>query len=148
MSETGPSYEFVDDIAIADAAFRARGATLEEVFRAAAAAVMAVMVEDLASIRRRQTRCVELQSASDEMLLFDFLQEIIFYKDAEALLLLPDRLEFSGRGTGRQLRAGLVGEAVDPDRHPLNVDVKAVTMHRFALRRELAGWRAEVIVDV
>ena len=148
MRNAGLSFEFIDDIAIADAAFRARGATLEEVFRAAAAAVMNVMVEDLASIRPHDTRAIELQSATEEMLLFDFLQEIIFYKDVESLLLLPGRLEIAEQRGEQRLRASLSGEAVDPERHPLGVDVKAVTMHHFSLRRAPEGWQAEVIVDV
>ena len=48
-SESMP-YEFLDDVATADVAFRAWGETLEETFVAAATAVIHVMVENLDAI--------------------------------------------------------------------------------------------------
>ena len=142
------NFEFIDDIAIADVAFRARGATLEEVFQAAAAATANVMVCDLESIARIEVRQVELRETRLDMLLFDFLQEIIFYKDAEGLLLLPDEMEMGEEGEEKFLRARLSGEFLDMERHPLNADVKAVTMHRFSLHQGPEGWQAEVILDI
>lgn len=139
------SFEFIEDIAIADVAFRARGATLEEVFAAAARATLRVMVEDLDTIARRAARPVELRGDSLEWLLFDFLQEFIFYKDAQGLLLLPDQLQIE---PAHRLRAVLRGERLDPERHALLVDVKAVTLHRFSLVQTAQGWVAEVVLDI
>ena len=141
------TFEFIDDITLADIAFRAWGPTLEEVFQAAARATMQVMVEDLESIRRWVVRQVEQEAESAEMLLFDFLQEIIFFKDAESLLLLPEEIHLQGERAMR-LDARLSGEEVDIHRHQPRVDVKAVTMHCFALRRKGEGWEAEVVLDV
>lgn len=138
-------FEFIEDIAIADVAFRAWGATVEEAFAASALATMRVMVEDLDSIGRREERQVELQHASLELLLFDFLQEIIFFKDAEGLLLLPEHLQIQ---PAYDLQARLRGERLDPQRHSLLVDVKAVTLHRFCLAQTAEGWRAEVVLDI
>ena len=46
-------YTYLEEIAIADIAFRATGKTQEELFAAAADATVNVMVEDLATIRDR-----------------------------------------------------------------------------------------------
>lgn len=141
-------YEFREDIAIADVAFRAWGQTREAVFAQAARATLNVMVEELASVDPVLVRKVELQGEQLDLLLFDFLNEIVFYKDAEQLLLLPVEIEIEGSEGALSLRAVLAGERVDPGRHPLLVDVKAVTLHRFALEREADGWRAEVVLDI
>lgn len=138
-------FEFIEDVALADVAFRAWGVSAEEVFAAAAAATLRVMVQDLDSITRRVERPLELTNSSLEFLLFDFLQEFIYYKDAEKLLLRPEEIEIR---EGFRLRARLWGEVLDLQRHELLVDVKAVTLHLFSLVGDQEGWRAQVVLDI
>ncbi len=138
-------FEYLEDVAIADVAFRAWGEHLEEVFAAAARATVRVMVQDLAAIAPQVERRVELEARTLEYLLFDFLQEFIYYKDAEGLLLLPSRVVLRG---GFRLEAQLRGEILDPQRHELLVDVKAVTMHLFSLNQVPEGWKAQVVLDI
>ena len=40
------------------------------------------------------------------------------------------------------------GEPIDPQRHRLRVDVKAVTLHRFSIEKTAQGWEATVILDI
>ncbi len=141
-------FEYLDDVAIADVAFRAWGRTPEQVFRAACAAAMTVMVEDLDSIRTRERRALVRTAARAELLLFELLQELIYYKDAEGLLLLPEEIRVDIGESESRLQASLVGEKLERDRHPLKLDVKAVTLHRFALSHSPAGWQAQVVLDV
>ena len=141
-------FEYLDDVAIADVAFRAWGRTPEQVFRAACAAAMTVMVEDLDSIRTRERRSLVRTAARAEMLLFELLQELVYYKDAEGLLLLPEEIRVDIGESESRLQASLVGEKLERDRHPLKLDVKAVTLHRFALSHSPAGWQAQVVLDV
>ena len=141
-------YEYLDDMATADAAFRAWAATLGEMFVAAAEAMMGVMVGELDSIAKRQRRKIVLTQSDVEMLLFDFLQELIYYKDAEHLLLRVRRVEVAEQGEVLALRAEAEGEKIDARRHELVVDVKAVTMHRFEVGQTARGWEATVVVDV
>jgi SHS2 domain-containing protein len=132
----------------ADVAFRAEGASLEEVFRTAWEATLEVMLPDPACLRALERRRIELANAEADLLLFDFLQQLLFFKDAEGLLLRLDSLSIEPGPKGLSLRAEAAGEAVDPARHELGTDVKAVTLHRFELRRINHGWRATVILDV
>jgi SHS2 domain-containing protein len=141
-------YEYRGDIAHADIAFDAWGKSLEDVFQEAAKATVQVMAEDLSAIRQSETFEISLDQVSEEMLLFDFLNELIFYKDARRLLLLPDRLSIARTEEGCSLQATLAGEEIDPQRHRLNTDVKAVTMLRFSLAQVPEGWRATVVLDV
>ncbi len=143
-------YRYLEEVALADVAFEATGATVEELFAAAGEATMNVMVEELAAIRPLQGRTVRLDEEDLETLLFQYLQELIYLKDAEQLLLRAHRLQIArgGEAGGYSLRAELRGERLDPRRHRLVVDVKAVTLHMFRLQRTSEGWRATVVLDV
>jgi SHS2 domain-containing protein len=141
-------YRYLPDIAIADVAFEAWADTLEELFLAAADATMNVMVGDLKTIAITQTRAVQAEEAEPDMLLFQLLQELIFYKDAEKLLLRVKVLEIRRLEDRYALTAEICGEELDPSRHDLVVDVKAVTLHRFCVEQTTEGWRATVILDI
>lgn len=141
-------YQYRGDIAHADVAFDAWAKTLEELFRDAARATVQVMAENLEGIRRTQTVEVRLTQENEEMLLFDFLNELIFYKDARRLLLLPAELTITRGESGLELDVTLQGEEIDPARHEMNTDVKAVTMLRYSVEETDEGWRATVVLDV
>jgi SHS2 domain-containing protein len=141
-------YEFVDELTVADIAFRAWGRDLAETFVSAADAVMNAMAEDLDAIRPQDTRILNVEHEALDMLLFNFLQELIYYKDAEQLLLRVQDLRIADARQPYTLHATAVGEPIDPDRHRMRVDVKAVTLHRFSLTQTERGWEATVILDI
>lgn len=141
-------YKYLDDIAIADVAFEAWGTTLEELFTAAAEATMNLMVADLATIASREKRKIELEDESLDLLLFNLLQELIFYKDADKLLLRMEKVQLKQIDGVFRLEAEAYGEELDPHKHQLGVDVKAITLHRFQVKKTPEGWQADVIVDV
>ncbi len=141
-------YRYRDDIATADVAFEAWGGTREEMFAAAADATMNVMVGDLETITSQVKRILELEAEDIELLLFQFLQEFVYFKDAEQLLLRCAKIDITARGGKFYLRAEAVGETLDPGKHDLTVDVKAVTMHRFSVTESKEGWRTGVILDI
>lgn len=141
-------YRYLEEIAKADVAFEAWGTTVEELFREAAEATMNIMVADLKTIARKVTRTLQVKAESLEMLLFELLQELIFYKDAERLLLRLEKIGISCSGPECSLRAEAVGEELNPERHDLIVDVKAVTLHRFRVLKDERGWQATVILDI
>ncbi len=115
---------------------------------AAADATANVMIEDLSAIRPAVHRPLRLRNESLDMLFFDFLNEIVYLKDAEQLLVrVPEVHIVSGPG-GHALEAIAAGEPLDPARHATRVDVKAVTLYRFGLRQLATGWEATVILDV
>ncbi len=141
-------YRYLPDIAIADVAFEAQDETLEGLFLAAAEATMNVMVGDLGTIAERETRDIQVQDTELDMLLFQMLQELIFLKDAQRILLRLKDIKITRMGGNWLLRAEARGEGIDPARHDLVVDVKAVTLHRFRLEQTASGWQATVILDV
>jgi SHS2 domain-containing protein len=141
-------YAYLEDIAMADLAFRAWGQTLEETFRAAAEATMHAMVEDLATIAPQQQRTFEVHDAQLDLLLLQFLQELLFYKDAQRLLLRVNEVHITAQAQGFALQARAAGEPLDPARHALGADVKGVTLHRLQVVQTPTGWEATVVLDV
>lgn len=141
-------YQYQEDIATADVAFKAWDEKLEGVFVAAGEAVMNVMVDELDSIRPNERREIRLENDALDMLLFDFLQEFIYYKDSELLLLRVPEVRIEEKDDNYVLTAQGKGEKLDPERHNMIVDVKAVTFHRFALEQTDRGWEATVILDI
>ena len=142
------SYEFLEDVATADIAFHAWGKDLEELFIAAGDATINVMIDNLDAIELKETRTFSLENDELDMLLFNFLQEFIYYKDSELLLLRAQQVEISEKDGVHQLSAVTKGEKLDSDRHQQRVDVKAVTLHQFQLEKTDDGWTTMVILDI
>ena len=141
-------FHYLDDIAVADVAFEATGETLEEMFTAAAEALLAVMLEDSGTLGKDANIRIELKNSELDLLLFDFLAELIYYKDARQLLLAVESIRMEPRGDRFHLEASACGETIDRSRHLLLVDVKAVTLHRLQVIKTDAGWEATVVLDV
>ncbi len=141
-------YRFIDEIATADVAFEATGERLADVFAAAAEALLSVTVADPQTVRNRLQKEVTLEAESEEMLLFDFLQELVFLKDRDQTLLRVDRIDITPGKDEYRIEAVLTGEELDYTRHDLVVDVKAVTMHQFHLVPAPGGWQARVVLDI
>ena len=141
-------YRFLEEMATADIAFLAEGNTLAETFMAAADATLNVMVETLDAIFPLETKEFTLDNERLDLLLFDFLQELIYYKDAQKLMLRIGRVQIKEKEGKFFLWATARGEKLDPERHHPRVDVKAVTLHRFRLEKTDRGWEAFVILDI
>ena len=141
-------YKYLEDIGTADIAFEAAGRNLPELFTAAADATMNVMIENLDAIEPRETRRIELKNDEIDMLLFDFLQELIYFKDAESLLLRVREIRMEEREGAYSLKATTAGEPLDAGRHQQRADVKAVTLHDFRVEKTEGGWKTRVLLDI
>ena len=110
-------FRFDDKLSTADVAFEAWGDTQEELFIASAAALLRTMVEVPEEVTRLQQLTIRLEDAALDMLLWAFLAELIFYKDARRLLLHADAVRIeAGEGIFR-LEAQVSGEAIATGRH-------------------------------
>ena len=141
-------YQFLEEIGTADIAFEATGHDLAELFKDAADATMNVMIDNLGAIEPRKTRHIELSNDNIDMLLFDFLQELIYFKDAERLLLRVPDVQIEERDGRYFLTAAAAGEPLDAARHHQRADVKAVTLHDFSVEKEDGEWKARVLLDI
>jgi SHS2 domain-containing protein len=141
-------YAFIEDSVTSDITFRASGVDLDELFTAAADATTHVMVEAPAEVRPVASRPVQVEADALDLLLLRFLGELIFYKDAEGLILRAVRVHVEPQSGGYLLSAELRGEPLDPARHLPGADPKAVTLHGLRVDRVPSGWEAQVTLDV
>jgi SHS2 domain-containing protein len=141
-------YRFLEEVSTADVAFTAWGETREELFISSAAALLGTMVDDPQRVKRLQELTISLEEEEFDLLLFVFLQELIFCKDAHRLLLHAATVTIVERQGVFRLEAVLRGEAIAAQRHRLLVDVKAVTLHGFQVTDEAGNFTATVVLDV
>jgi len=163
-------FKFLEKVSLADVAFQVSGKTLEELFSAAGLAVAATQIKNYKSIKPKTKKIFRLKGESIEQLLFKFLDELVFLKDKDLLLFnkfsgMKIKQEKSGGRGARSLERGArgwrheaestfslkctsIGEKLDTERHISLVDVKAVTMHLFEVRKSGKGWKAKVVLDV
>jgi len=119
---------------------------LNELFENAALATSEVMT-DTKQIRPSIKKEIKLENNDLGNLLFDFLDEVIYYKDAEKLLFSKFNVDIK-KDKVYKLKAVISGEKIDTKRHELRDDVKAVTLYEFELKKSKNGYKARFILDI
>lgn len=143
MPGMAQGYEFFDHTA--DIGVRVHGATLQELFCNAAAAMYEALGQLKHSEHRRE-KTVELSARSLEDLLHDWLAELLYEVDANHVLY--DEIEITDL-IPRRLFASLRGGTIDFARSQTNEEIKAVTYHQLRVEQRADGsWHATVIFDV
>jgi SHS2 domain-containing protein len=135
-------YEFFEHTA--DLGLRARANDLNTLFRDAATALFAAIVDDLATVRPEIEIAVQIAGSDLEYLLFDWLREMLYLFDAGHLLFAKFEVDVTDTG----LKGRAWGEPIDAARHVLSHEVKAITYHELKVERVGDEWFAEVIVDI
>jgi SHS2 domain-containing protein len=140
------SYEVIETIAVADCALAIDAASLADLFETAARALAELMV-DPATVDASVARAVTLEAPSLDLLLFDWLAELLFLKDSERLVITRVAAEVDATGPCR-LHAQCVGGIIERGRTTLRADAKAITFHHFILEPRGAGWHARLVIDI
>ena len=139
-------YVVLDDVAIADCALEIDGRDLDDVFATAARAVAELMV-DPATLEVTEWRDIALAAPSLDLLLFDWVAELIFLKDSEQLVVTGVSVRVQV-GEPCRLMARAAGGRIDRARTALRADAKAPTLHRLAVGPRGDGWMARVVIDI
>jgi SHS2 domain-containing protein len=139
-------YKYIEDIAPADVAFEAWADSWEGLFRAAAEALTAVMV-NLGDLKGDRDQTLDLNAATIDELLFEWLSEIVYLKDVEGLLVKSAEVDIT-ESTFWEVHAILKGDTLDDSCQRLGQDVKAVTYHLFEVSGGEGDFRAKVVLDI
>ena len=137
-------YQFLENVATADVAFDASGKTVEELFESCALATMDVMV-DINTIEADLEHVITLHNADIDKLLFEFLEELIYLKDSDCFIFSEFQISITDEYS---LTAVCKGAILDPETQETKSDVKAVTLHRFEVKKGKNGWTAQVVLDI
>jgi SHS2 domain-containing protein len=131
----------------ADIKFRAYGKTSAEMLSNAAAALFKSMVEP-ATIVVKETWKVELEAFDLEDLAYQWLSEIVFLFETESAVFATFSVKLEQEGTESwRLLAEIGGERIDLQRHAFENEVKAITRHKFGIKKNEV-WCIQVILDV
>lgn len=135
-------YEIFDHTA--DLGLRMTAADLDGLFAEAGRALTSVIVEDVDSVEPAEESRFEISGSEREDLLLDWLNELLYRFESAGRLFSRFEVRIDERG----LKGSAFGEIVDPARHSLTHEVKAITYHHLKVEPTDDGWLAEVIVDI
>ena len=139
-------YEYFEHTA--DVGLRVQAPDLNSLFADAGRALFGLMVENLDDVRPERTVQLSVSGGTAphqlDYLLFDWLSELIREFEAERTILCEFHVQTGDSGISAECR----GETLDPSRHRLGHEVKAVTYHELKLEHTPQGWQAEAIVDL
>ena len=127
----------------ADVGIKAFGSTLSEAF-ANTARGMFSLITDLDSIGEILHRDIRVKASSRELLLVEWLNELIYLFDVENVLF--HRFEFVSL-TETGLKARCYGEKVNRDRHELKTGIKSATYHMLEIKQN-TGYTVQVLFDI
>ncbi len=141
------TFRFLEDIALADVAFEAEGDSAEEVFRGATQALIETLADPV-TVAETWERPITKSGDDLADLLFEWLSEIVYWKDAAGVVFHEAPLTLIGEKGMWKLEARLVGAPVDPQTQTLRNDVKGITKHLYGLKQDEARWKVRVVLDV
>jgi SHS2 domain-containing protein len=128
----------------ADVGIEVDADSLADLFAGAAQAMFSIMVEP-GGIEQKVERPVRLEASDIEELMFRWLNELIFFVSGEGLILSGfDVTSVSDKA----LEAVVRGEPIDPEKHNLELEIKAATYHELEVRERDGCWFARAIFDV
>jgi SHS2 domain-containing protein len=128
----------------ADLGLRVRAGSVNQLFEEAARALFSAIVDNLDSVQPRECFDTDLENDEIELLLFDWLRELLYRFDVEHIVFAMFQVEVQNQ----RLHGKAWGEPLDRARHHLLNEVKAITYHGLRLEQAKDGWLAEVIVDI
>ena len=141
-------YKYLEDEATADVAFISYGKSLEEAFTNSAQAVIELMI-DSKSIDVQEVKRVSKSARDLKALLYDFLEEIIYFHDAENLVFKTvEAKRVYEENNLWYLEAVFKGEQFDKKKHKVGSPIKAITYFGMQIRQEKKQWIVKVTLDL
>lgn len=129
---------------VADIGVRGWGATLDEAFEQAALALTAVIARPR-TVQARQAVEIRLSAPDRELLLVEWLDELICQMAIRHMLFSRFQVEIEGN----RLQGTAWGEAVERQRHQAAVEIKGATFTELVVRQQADNcWIAQCVVDV
>ena len=122
-------YEYFE--ATADIGLKAYGNDMEEAFENAGMAIFNI-ISDTSGITPERKIEFEVTSEDDVSLLYDFLEELLFYHETEFMLFSQFDVKID---ENFHLKAKIMGEEIDWERHERKTEIKAITFHKMAVKK-------------
>ncbi|AEA46825.1 archease [Archaeoglobus veneficus] len=135
-------YRFIDHTA--DIAFEVFGSSIEELIENATLAFCEAFAYS-EKIEGEVEREVEVEGDAEDMLLYHWLNELLYLFDTEFFAAKQAKAIVEGDGM-LKARGVLKGGKLTPE--AVKVEPKAITLHNYRVEKRNGGWYAFVVVDI
>ncbi|MCE7741501.1 MAG: archease [Candidatus Heimdallarchaeota archaeon] len=139
-------YNILTEEVKSDFAFEVFSDSISGLFRGAGIAMMLAMVDTKELVADKKWE-FKLKSENLNLLLFDFLGELVYLKDVESILFKDFEIKIEEENE-MSLNCVAHGTEIDYSKNEILTDVKAITMHKFVLEKREDEWYCHVIVDL
>lgn len=131
-----------------DIGIRVTAASLHELFERAALGTFHVLT-DLSVVRAEEETAITVEGRDREALMVRWLSELNYRHTVDHHLFCDFAVEaIEETEDGLTLSSVARGEPLDPERHTVYTEIKAVTFHGMAIQETEDGWRVQVIFDM
>lgn len=121
-------FEYFD--VTADIGFYAFGNTLNEAFENAGLAIFNI-ISNTDSIMPKKSIKFEITSEDEVSLLYDYLEELLFYHEVEFMLFSEFNIQIDATDDNYHLKVCIKGEDINWDKHDRDCEIKAITFHQM-----------------
>ena len=122
------SYEYFD--VTADIGFKAYGENLNQAFENAGLAMFNI-ITDTSNVSPSKEISFEISSEDNVSLLYDYLEELLFYHEIEFMLFSQFAVEID---ENLHLKATINGEDINWNKHERKSEIKAITFHKMDVK--------------
>ncbi len=140
------TYKQIDHTA--DVAVRLEGDNYEDLIRTAAAAWREVVLENSqgAPVEKKQ---LTFETSSLEELLVNCIDELNYLLTVKRWVFYTfEYLKVEKSEEIWKLNAEIAGELLDPQRHSIEIEIKAVTFHQLNIEKENGVYRTLLVFDI
>lgn len=127
-----------------DVGIQIKASTLQELFIAAAKEMFQIICPGGKTVNKEKYSVIANGNSIEELFV-NWLSELNFIFQTEGVLL-GDFVEISI--SNNRLVAAASGEKIDPEKHDIQMEIKAVTYHKLFVKKLKNGWQAQVIFDI
>ena len=117
--------------ATADIGLKAYGKDINEAFENASLAIFNI-ISDTSDINPLSEIEFEITSEDEVSLLYDYLEELLFYHETEFMLFSEFHVKID---ENLHLKAKIKGEEIDWQKHERKTEIKAITFHKMKVTK-------------
>jgi SHS2 domain-containing protein len=131
-----------------DIGIRVTAPTLPALFERAATGTFHVLT-DLSAVQPTTETTVTVEGRDREALMVRWLSELNYRHTVDRRLFCAFSVAaIEETDDGLHLTGTAQGEPIDPDRHTVYTEIKAITFHGMNIQHTDAGWTVQVIFDM
>ncbi|MGN0176750.1 MAG: archease [Methanobrevibacter sp.] len=127
----------------ADIGFKAYGNDLNEAFENAGLAIFNI-ISDTNDVEPTKEISFEVTSEDNVSMLYDYLEELLFYHEVEFMLFSEFNVEILDNFS---LKATIKGEEINWEKHTRKSEIKAITFHKMEVSQSNPV-KLQAIVDL